>query len=549
MFAWYKQSSVCYAYLIDVEKHADRVKLDSELANARWFTRGWTLQELLAPQELVLYSRSWERLGTKSEFCTTLSKITGIQAQFLRGQSLAQASISRRMSWAAKRTTSRTEDIAYCLLGLFDVQIPLLYGEGTRAFRRLQEEILNANPTDHTLFAWGRQVHCPERQVIEPLILEGVDPIPWNEAEAGKKLRGLLADSPRDFRFSANFSPWRGTEAVYGPHLNKLRYPTLAGASILIELPVLPSESFAAHHWSNPKLGQLRPILYAVLLCEDMGSPTPSILLPLYPWGHSRLGRTDGFMIRPYLLDAEECLKRGRYLQVQPEPGSNRNNLNPGDFLIRRWDLTRALEVEYGTYNKQTLSISSEGIFTAPPNPSIRGRLWSLDCRLTPTEHRRGFRLSFGRRIRKRDPWGLGPIYVSVVAILLGGDGPEGEKAPAKIVDGRTWVPGTDMVIGGKYMNLPQDTWELDMEPFPLMEVRVTRTSIGPKPGNTIDVVDIKISDRLNSVVEASRKDPATDELIPVMKPKRLHEFSLEATESGEHGVPHLQGVGFKFSK
>ncbi|KAK4129154.1 HET-domain-containing protein, partial [Parathielavia appendiculata] len=156
MFRWYRQSAVCYAYLADVyEADPANVKIDVALARARWFTRGWTLQELLAPPEMELYAHGWKRIGTRTDICGSLSKITGIEVKYLCGLApLEEASVAKRMYWAARRETTRTEDIAYCLLGLFDVNMPLLYGEGRKAFRRLQEEIMKTNPTDHTLFAW-----------------------------------------------------------------------------------------------------------------------------------------------------------------------------------------------------------------------------------------------------------------------------------------------------------------------------------------------------------------------------------------------------------
>ncbi|KAK3382558.1 heterokaryon incompatibility protein-domain-containing protein, partial [Lasiosphaeria ovina] len=156
MFRWYKNASACYAYLSDVGTIAstDRARIERQLAQSRWFTRGWTLQELLAPQNLVLLSKDWIPIGTKAGLRDVLSSITGIEDEFLCGGSLDEASVAKRMSWAATRQTSRVEDMAYCLMGIFDINMPLLYGEGMKAFRRLQEEIMRSNPRDHTLFAW-----------------------------------------------------------------------------------------------------------------------------------------------------------------------------------------------------------------------------------------------------------------------------------------------------------------------------------------------------------------------------------------------------------
>ncbi|KAF2633882.1 HET-domain-containing protein, partial [Macroventuria anomochaeta] len=131
MFAWYKGSSKCYAYLSDVDG------LDG-FARSKWFTRAWTLQELLAPSHLQnggksgmdFFSSHWVKLGSKSDLSNMIKDICGIEKEYLEGQSIYSASISMRMSWAAERKATRSEDIAYSLLGLFDVNMPLLYGEG-----------------------------------------------------------------------------------------------------------------------------------------------------------------------------------------------------------------------------------------------------------------------------------------------------------------------------------------------------------------------------------------------------------------------------------
>jgi len=153
MFAWYRNAARCYVYLPDTPHTAARlnskgqVDKDDPFHRSKWFTRGWTLQELLAPIDLVFFSSDWVRIGTtKIDLKTTLSQITGVEARFLTGiLDLSLASVAKRMSWISKRATTRLEDIAYCMLGIFDINMPLLYGEGSRAFGRLQEEILKNN--------------------------------------------------------------------------------------------------------------------------------------------------------------------------------------------------------------------------------------------------------------------------------------------------------------------------------------------------------------------------------------------------------------------
>ncbi|KAM7188084.1 hypothetical protein V8F33_010847 [Rhypophila sp. PSN 637] len=152
MFQWYKSSAICIAYLNDVgpERPIDDVR------HCRWISRGWTLQELIAPSEVEFYDSEWNHRGSRTTHSVLLSGITGIPENILVGSEKVQdCSVASRLSWASNRTTTRPKDIAYCLLGIFDVNMPLLYGEGPKAFRRLQETILHHN-NDLTLFAWGR---------------------------------------------------------------------------------------------------------------------------------------------------------------------------------------------------------------------------------------------------------------------------------------------------------------------------------------------------------------------------------------------------------
>lgn len=164
MYYWYERAGVCYAYLVDVEPG---LTPGLSLAQSIYFTRGWTLQELIAPPNLEFYDSKWNLIDTKAALAPALEKITSIPAGLfsgawrklcahgMAGQSLQLLSVAQRLSWAAERCTTRPEDIAYCLMGLFGVHMPLLYGEGEeKAFARLQAEIAS-NTNDQSLFAWG----------------------------------------------------------------------------------------------------------------------------------------------------------------------------------------------------------------------------------------------------------------------------------------------------------------------------------------------------------------------------------------------------------
>lgn len=172
MFRWYQMADVCYAYLSDVleldipavpdEKNGTKKFQDSD-----WFNRAWTLQELLAPVNVDFYSGRWKYLGTRWELSKRIKKATNINRKYLGSSNdkdvnrnipetnIKAASLATRMSWAAGREASKEEDIAYSLLGIFDVNMPLVYGEGKeKAFFRLQEEIMK-DSDDHSLLVWA----------------------------------------------------------------------------------------------------------------------------------------------------------------------------------------------------------------------------------------------------------------------------------------------------------------------------------------------------------------------------------------------------------
>jgi Heterokaryon incompatibility protein (HET) len=147
MFRWYRDAVKCYVYLSDVPTRTGDDDDETEQAwqsafrDSRWFTRGWTLQELLAPRCVEFYSREGELLGDKKTLEELIHEITDIAIAALQGASLIEFLVDERLHWAAKRDTKKKEDKAYCLLGIFNVFIPLMYGEEDHAFIRLKEEI------------------------------------------------------------------------------------------------------------------------------------------------------------------------------------------------------------------------------------------------------------------------------------------------------------------------------------------------------------------------------------------------------------------------
>jgi hypothetical protein len=158
MFHWYQNAAKCYAYLSDVsmteQKASNQVSeltWESAFRASRWFTRGWTLQELLAPSSVEFFSQEAKRLGDKRDLEQQVHEITGIAASALQGAPLSQFGVDERLSWAKNRQTTREEDKAYSLLGIFDAYMPLIYGEGRdNAFTRLRDEIDKPSKGTHT---------------------------------------------------------------------------------------------------------------------------------------------------------------------------------------------------------------------------------------------------------------------------------------------------------------------------------------------------------------------------------------------------------------
>ncbi|KAI6143792.1 heterokaryon incompatibility protein-domain-containing protein [Pisolithus tinctorius] len=183
MFVWYANSEVCYAFLHDVNTDVLPTKHHADFAEFNgwpsWFSRGWTLQELVAPEHVRFFNKEWVCIGDKNGHARTLNIITRISVDVLaKGLGFSRPSVAQIMSWAADRTTTREEDRAYSLLGLFGVHMPMLYGEGKNAFLRLQLEIIRST-NDQSIFAWG-----------------------WRKAIG--RSRSFLAEDPSDFQDCSN---------------------------------------------------------------------------------------------------------------------------------------------------------------------------------------------------------------------------------------------------------------------------------------------------------------------------------------------------------
>ncbi|KAI1841359.1 hypothetical protein JX266_012440 [Neoarthrinium moseri] len=292
MYQWYQGAAICYSFLADVPPGDVPDNPESWFRRSRWFRRGWTLQELIAPRMVLFFNSAWAVIGSRSSSNTTdvaikesahfvdlgptIEAITGIGWDYLIGdpgsrRPMRKAAIAERMSWASNRETTRTEDMAYSLMGLFDVNMPLLYGEGRKAFVRLQDEIMKASG-DHTILAWGLDM-------------------PYGHFSIG----GCLASSPQMFTTAGRIAPSESTVLVPFAQTN---------VGLRIELPVCVDEKSEA--------------AIAILDCEHRGSP---LAVPL-----RAVRKYDGFLSAerycPVVRVADDIIRRAarRTIYIQSNP-------------------------------------------------------------------------------------------------------------------------------------------------------------------------------------------------------------------------------------
>ncbi|KAF9762898.1 hypothetical protein IL306_003291 [Fusarium sp. DS 682] len=247
MFQWYRRAAVCYTYMADVLHKQDIWHPESGFFTSSWFTRGWTLQELLAPGDIRFYDEEWSLIGTKEDLASEIENITGIQRKFLLGWvDFHQASVAQRMSWASKRTTKREEDIAYCLLGIFNVTMPMIYGEGHKAFERLQLKIMEQT-TDDSVLAWGVKV-------------QGTEFATQTGTTEDNTSAGIFASSPADFAKCGRIVP-RTVDSTCTSTFS------VSGGYIRTSLKIQSSEN---------------GILYGLLNCGLEGNTEGVIAIPLH---------------------------------------------------------------------------------------------------------------------------------------------------------------------------------------------------------------------------------------------------------------------------
>ncbi|KAM0426290.1 hypothetical protein ACHAPT_008330 [Fusarium lateritium] len=259
MYKWYSDSRVCYVYLSDVHPEDDDDGGPGRaFRESRWFTRGWTLQELLAPSLIEFFDSSWRSIGLKcaslgvpedvflmfvrqfkpfkDDLSVIISEITNIPTEFLQRKAGMTVSVAQKMSWAAGRKTTRSEDMAYSLFGIFGINMPLLYGEGgRRAFIRLQEGIISQTH-DHSIFSWGLDL--------------------WPTHP------GIFATSPADFARCGHVVPSHARPGAPRSHY------TVTNLGVQIQIPVLTVRNGAQYGIFNVLLPTMTRQVLAIPLCR-----------------------------------------------------------------------------------------------------------------------------------------------------------------------------------------------------------------------------------------------------------------------------------------
>ncbi|KAM5546071.1 hypothetical protein V8D89_000197 [Ganoderma adspersum] len=321
MFRWYRDASVCYVFMPDVppsgaqsaeddggeedeiegsvERRAaaeddegteDPRDENSAFRHSRWFRRGWTLQELIAPRVVVFLSLDWRFLGTKASLAKVVQAVTAVDRRvLLHRMRLDEVSVAQRMAWAAERRTTRVEDEAYALLGIFGVNMPTLYGEGRRAFVRLQEEIVKRIP-DQSLFTWGDGRYLPTSALEARRTPDSAKTSTTSTAASGQchvrfesvptaaVTSTLFADSPQRFKDgwsvrplsheqfvrrlglsdgtdtpASELAPWKHATTPYGVHT---------------QIPLIPVAKVIPRNMLSPPGKSYSSMYFALLACE-----------------------------------------------------------------------------------------------------------------------------------------------------------------------------------------------------------------------------------------------------------------------------------------
>ena len=289
-YTWFQNAVMCYVYLADVEHTEDPRAIGSTFRSSRWFTRCWTLQELIAPQKVTFLSKDWEVIGTKDSLADLIEDITGVEQSVLtHKKSVKEVSVANWISWASRRKVKRPEDRAYSLLGLLDITMTPRYGEGAWAFRRLREKVLQRYPNEPSMQSeaqWGSG-NALETSRTFRLITTALAPPP-NELLQTTPAHTLLAPSSQAFLFSGHIrSISHGAEfsdrlSTPDRPVNFLRHtysPSPYGMRTHFYLMDLPKSTVS----NSEKIQQQWYLV--ILSCEDSNFPDQKHLLARLCYG------------------------------------------------------------------------------------------------------------------------------------------------------------------------------------------------------------------------------------------------------------------------
>lgn len=276
MFRWYEEAQICYAFLEDVPPHycsdGKSRPRNSEVVQSRWFTRGWTQQELLAPSFLAFVDSDWNIVGSRETCTLAVAYATTIEQKDI--QNFRSCSIATELSWASKRQTTKIEDRAYSMMGLLGVHMPLLYGEGKNAFVRLQHELIRLF-NDETVLLWttrkGSVFSTNARSFAERMGGRGRYP-EWMVRES------LFAESPEAFSES------NGLAVIHfdkGP-----RNVGLSNGGISLKVELFQRFEDEGSKYQQRLSNSRTPALYAIKLnCARTSEPDDPMILPLAATG------------------------------------------------------------------------------------------------------------------------------------------------------------------------------------------------------------------------------------------------------------------------
>ena len=403
MYDWYRHADMCFAYLHDVDsREVDSLKRNKQFCGSQWFQRGWTLQELLAPSILLFLSSSWHVIGSKQTSATLIAKITTIDRDVLTfKRSLDEVTVACRMSWAASRRTTREEDEAYCLMGIFGVSFPIIYGEGRHAFVRLQEEIIKTIP-DQTIFAWGRILgprhpftfELPNDSAIESI----PNPYPIIQHSGSPSNQYLLASSPADYLESSHIIPLSRDEfaqRVSMPLHFTYQVFTVTAHGIHVRLPLIAiavkdrHETFPTHLALLACETQDNGHLLALLLRPQLGNAGSGFSVgavvvnqSLTPAGFLDPADLKDWHYRAVFLslqDIHHSLRRkfirtaNLYLPHRPLRGVSGTDGEPRIFR-GLWDPQDNLEVHLSGWSRTLLSLDESRLIGDDDPIVLRGR-------------------------------------------------------------------------------------------------------------------------------------------------------------------------------